>query len=169
MRILAIDPSLNSTGICYAPDAACSVEPPKGFLGVHRLIWLREYTLGLLSSLKPAMVALEGYSYGSKAHSAISLGEWGGMLRVLLYEQGIPVALVPPKSLKQWLAGTGNASKTVMICQATKRSGLDLTTDDEADAWALYAMACEQYGQPIVKMPDRAAARKGVEWPEVVL
>ena len=169
-RILAIDPSLNGTGLCWGQTGGTKqlVVPPKEHAGVKRLKWLRDWFHWRLSTYEWNLVVLEDYSYGSKAASAISLGEWGGILRLMLHELKIPIAFVPPSNLKQWLAGKGNANKETMICQATKRSGLDFTNSDEADAWGLYAMACQHYGAPIVDMPaDRAKALAKIQWPEI--
>lgn len=188
-NMLAIDPSLNGTGLCFMTEfdkltgkpvlTTQHVVPPKEIVGVERLAWLKgqfEWILNVTFAhcncpgwfFDVRLVVLENYSYGSKAASAISLGEWGGILRLMLHELKIPVAFVPPSNLKQWLAGTGKANKETMISQATKRSGLDFTNSDEADAWALYAMACQHYGLPIVGMPaDRAKALAKIQWPEI--
>lgn len=186
-NILAIDPSLNGTGVCFMTDLSRltasgeiqpvlkthHIVPPKGTMGVERLAWLKAKFEWYLNCpgwfMDVQLVVLEDYSYGSKAASAIRLGEWGGILRLMLHELNIPVAFVPPSNLKKWLAGKGNANKETMICQATKRSGLDFANSDEADAWALYAMACQHYGVPIVDMPaDRAQALVKIRWPEIV-
>ena len=167
MRILAIDPSLNGTGLCY-PDGKTANAPKTALKGPLRLWKLRQDLRDTLDSARPDLVVLEDYSYGSKGRSVFQIAEWGGVLRLTLHEMGFPVAFVPPTSLKAWATGKGNANKATMVSEITKRSGQTFATDDQADAWGLWAMASQHYGQPVVKMPqEREKALAKIQWPEV--
>lgn len=167
MRILAIDPSLNGTGLCY-PDGTTRNAPKTDLKGPLRLWRLRQDLRDTLDSARPDLVVLEDYSYGSKGSSVFQIAEWGGVLRLTLHEMGFPVAFVPPTSLKAWATGKGNANKATMVSEITKRSGQTFATDDQADAWGLWAMASQHYGQPVIKMPqEREKALAKIQWPEV--
>lgn len=167
MKILAIDPSLNGTAIC-APNGITWNMPKTDLNGPERLSALRQALRDTLEAQKPDLVVLEDYSYGSKGRSVINIAEWGGVLRLTLHETGLTVALVPPTSLKAWATGKGNAGKAAVVSEVTLRAGRTFATDDQADAWALWAMASQAYGQPVCKMPaDREKALQKVEWPKV--
>lgn len=167
MKILAIDPSLNGTGLC-SPSGLTWNMPKTDLKGARRLLKLEDSLRDALEHAQPDLVVLEDYSYGSKGRSVFQIAEWGGVLRLLLHKQGIPVAFVPPTSLKSWVTGKGNANKATVVSQVTKVSGETFETDDQADAWALWAMASQAYGQPVCKMPaDREKALQKVEWPKV--
>lgn len=60
-----------------------------------------------------------------------------GILKYALLRQArVPVIMVPPKSLKQFATGKGNASKDMMLDAAAKE-GYYPDTTDEADAYFL--------------------------------
>jgi Holliday junction resolvasome RuvABC endonuclease subunit len=102
---------------------------------------------------------------GNRAHQ---IGEWGGVLRLALYDHlAQPIVEVPPSSLKKYLTGRGNADKDLMLSTATRRFDRVLN-NDEADALALWAMAMDAYGHPVIQVPQ--AHRKAldvIQWPQV--
>jgi hypothetical protein len=55
--------------------------------------------------------------------------------------QGVPVG-----TLKKWATGKGSAKKDMMVEAACKRTGLDITDHDQADAVLLALYAAEQEG-----------------------
>ncbi len=164
MNVLGLDLSLTSTGVAHC-DGSSSTWNVK-LLGVNRLISLRDRLVGLLDD-PVDLVVLEGYAFG-RPHHACHLGELGGVIRVTLHEAGVPWAVIPPASLKLYATGRGNASKEEMLVAAVRRLGYQGSSNDEADALWLRAMALDQHGHALVEMPivHRKALAK-VEWPDL--
>jgi Holliday junction resolvasome RuvABC endonuclease subunit len=163
--VAGLDLSLTSTGVATADGAITIV--PKKIGGEARLVWLREEIHVALGPVD--LVVLEGYSFASKFHRAEALGELGGVIRVWLYEHGIPFVVVPPAVLKMYATGKGNAKKDEVLVQAVKASGIEFESGDAADAWWLYAMGMDALGSPVVKLAqDKRRALAKVQWPELV-
>src|SRR5574337_461353 len=112
MKLLAIDPSLNGTGFAYQSEHGIYVGTiePKKLRGPERLAFIRDEVSDLLDHTEATVISYEDYSFGSKGKT-FHIGELGGILKVLAYEKGVDVLLTPPTTLKQFIAGKGNASK----------------------------------------------------------
>ena len=169
-KFVAIDPSLTGTGICTEQQQTLLVSSKLS--GAARLLDLREMISRILGRLcvgspPTNLVILENHSYAS-SNGAHQLGEWGGVLRLLIYELGIPLALVSPNGLKLYATGKHSASKEVVMSEITHRAGRTFATQDEAEAWCLGAMAADFYGFAWVKMPAKnREALEAIDWPEV--
>lgn len=165
--IAAFDLSLTRTGCALSDGSLCSLVPPKASSsGMPRLRWIRAAVLDAVASC--GVVVLEGYSMGqargsSRSHS---LGELGGVVRLALYEAGLPYADVAPASLKRYATGRGNAGKEEVLAAAIRRLEYAGHDNNEADAAWLRMMALDHYGQPCVAVPARQReALAGVPWP----
>lgn len=109
-----------------------------------------------------------------------------GILLDVMERQGRPnedagtlgaTIIVPPKSLKRYVAKSGNASKEYMKERARDYAfpGVDFTptprstamNDNLVDAYGLAAMACRVLGTPVEPSPQRVdpGALSGVWWP----
>lgn len=172
LTIVALDLSLTSTGValwCDPHDHTTTVWCVSA-TGPARLYQLRQKVREV--ALNPAMpadlVVLEGYSFNSKYHRAEAIGELGGVVRLELWERGIPYVEVPPAVLKKYATGRGNASKRDLFGAAVHRFGRQFETDDEADARWLLDMALAHYGLPHVPVPKaQAAVLNKVAWPSL--
>jgi Holliday junction resolvasome RuvABC endonuclease subunit len=164
LRVLGLDPSLTATGIADANGRLLTVTP-RGRRGPQRLAHIRDRVLEQVT-LGADLVAIEGYSYASKGSSAYQLGELGGVIRLALWEAGVPFAEVPPSCLKKYAAGTGNASKDEVLVACVRRLDLEPRSNNESDAAWLRAMALDHFGQPLVTVPKtHRAALDSVTWP----
>ncbi|ODT67551.1 hypothetical protein ABS71_10655 [bacterium SCN 62-11] len=165
--MLAIDPSLRSNGLCI-DDGTTWLLKGDHLAGVQRLRFLRDAVEDVLEDYQPHVVMLEGYAYkGPKAHQ---VGEWGGVLRLLLHEMGRPVVVVAPAKVKGFATGKGNAKKPVVVAAMSAAAGRQFHKDgDEADAFALAGMAMAMVGK---FWWPAAAERLGwiseLPWPRVV-
>ena len=165
MRLVALDLSLTATGVVSANGPSVI----KGYdQGMRRLHSIRQRIFQAVADAD--VVVIEGYSFGSgmRAHT---LGELGGVVRLMLFDNEIPFAVVPPANLKQYACGKGNASKDDVFAAAIRRLDYPGRSKDEADALWLYAMAADHYGllaKPVVPASHRAALQK-VTWPVVGL
>lgn len=174
MRILAFDPSL--TGFGHAGPALHDVGvivPPKGRdRGTDRLIYIRNRIVARIREVgTPDLVVIEGYSFGSAKSSsqAHSTGELGGVLRVQLHELGVPFVEVSPSSRMKYATGKGMAKKEAVLAEVVRRFGYMGSSNDEADAMVLLAMALDAYGLPgAIEMPKvHREGLEGVPWPKV--
>jgi len=84
-------------------------------------------------------IAMEGYAYGARLNRE-KLGELGGVVkltsRLVLYQD--PIA-IPPTTLKQYVTGSGKASKEEMVA-AVQKWEPDITDNNLADAYGLAHM-----------------------------
>lgn len=167
---LALDLSQTSTGVAlwFEGEIPETKVLKNGKEGPERLVWIRDQIRDLTLNWvvrQPNLVILEGYDFGTR-HGAHHAGELGGIVRVDLWEHGIPYVLVSPSQLKKYATGRGNASKSEVLQVAVHRFGRTFKTDDEADARWLLDMALARYGLPHVRMPapNRAVLDK-ITWP----
>lgn len=137
--MIAIDPSLNSTGIAFRHGGGVKTATlkVKKMRGPERLMWIRKSVEHFLDQYPTDTVIYENYSFGSKGRSTFDIGELGGVLKTLCYESGVRVLLVPPATLKLFTAGTGTADKDAMAVAVEERWNRTFDNSDEADAFAL--------------------------------
>ena len=170
-RVVGLDPSLAQFGLAVDGDVQ-TWKPPRGEdRGVERLAWFYDQLTHLCTAHEPSLAMVEGYSYASKASREV-LGELGGIVRLVLYQNGIPFVVVAPKSVKKFTTDNGNAGKDEMVISAVKKWGFEGKTNNEADAWMLHLMGRFQFeGELAVGIDLPLYARKvlaGIEWPELV-
>lgn len=169
MNILAIDLSLSATGVVY-PEGRVETRQwapvPKhkgamtaamaGDLHRDRLNAAEAWFRANMAMNRPTMIAIEGYSYGSKGSSITQLAEVRGLLRFLADSYGVPFVEIDPTTIKMFGTGKGNAGKPEMIANARERFGYDAFDDNAADALILWHLV-HQYldtGQSTVKLPQ---------------
>ena len=68
------------------------------------------------------------------------IGELGGILKLLAWEQGVNLLIVPPSTLKQFITGKGNATKPEMSQALATKYNYDVVQNDECDALCLLLM-----------------------------
>lgn len=87
-----------------------------------------------------AFVAIEGYAYNA-VNQAFSLGEVGGVLRLLVHEEySLSRVDVPPASLKKWATGSSESDKDAMVAAAIA-AGARPEDHNQADAYFLARIA----------------------------
>lgn len=144
LTVIGIDQALRNVGFCVnnVVDEKLTgmvFKEPK-LRGSERLSSLRRRIMPYIRAFRPDLVALEGYAYDAENRLA-DLGEIGGILRVELYDLKIAHIVVPPTTLKQFVTGTGNASKDKMINFVHKHYGYLTNNDNIADAVGLAKFA----------------------------
>lgn len=153
MIIAGIDPSLTGNGICVVDrfcedctDFTITTIGEFGIFGVERLISLRAAVREFLCSRNVETVFLEDYSYGSKGKRLAQLCEWGGVLRMMLFADGIKMYTISPGTLKKFVTGRGQAKKEVMLEQTYRKwkvGSESLKNNDEVDAYCLARFGVE--------------------------
>src|SRR3954470_24748624 len=109
--------------------------------------WVRSQSIaaevGVWLDKKPDAVVIEGYSMQSMYRSGLTtvlLIEIGTLIRQEVYKRGVPWYVVPPKTLKQYATGKGNATKAEVKKAIKARWGFSSPSDDVCDAYVLARM-----------------------------
>lgn len=173
MNVVGLDLSLTATGV--ATEAAVEVLVTADLRGCERLTYIRDQVMLAVGNAytlerEPAradLVVIEGFSYGSKGSSVYEIGGLGWIIRLDLWNAGIPWVEVPPSTLKKYATGHGNAGKGEVLAAAIRRLDYEGHDDNEADALWLRAMALDWYGAGTpVPQAHREALLK-VDWPSL--
>ncbi|PZN09860.1 MAG: hypothetical protein DIU69_08080 [Bacillota bacterium] len=140
---VGIDPSLTrlALAVAGAREETASFHA-RGYSGVPRLRVLRDQALAWIRQHQPSVVVMEGYSMAAKAGRLADLGELGGVLKTALWDEGYreedgTLVVVTPAQLKKFATGRGNAEKAAVVSAVARRWGVEVDTDDEADAYVL--------------------------------
>jgi Holliday junction resolvasome RuvABC endonuclease subunit len=146
-RLLALDVSLNATGIVYPDGRIDCLRPPKTLRGGDRLLWWSTTWAVTLEDARPDRIVIEQPFAGKiRGDSTAKLQHAYGVLlaEIARHCPTTVVTWVPPATLKKAATGKGNASKTEMIAEANRQcrwNTNDIITDDnEADAWLLWTL-----------------------------
>ena len=83
------------------------------------------------------MIAVEGFSYGSRGRGIGFQFGLGYALRIELYKRSIPFLIVTPSQVKKYATGKGNASKDNMILPIYRNWGFEHDSDNVRDAYVL--------------------------------
>lgn len=159
MRIVAFDLSLTSPAVCA--DGRLDTLPTGKLRGHQRLDtildWIVRHVTADGCDRREDLIAIEGYSYGAKGRAFISLAELGGIVRHELHTIGFTYIEIPPACVKKYATGKGNAGKDDVLAAAIRRGGALFTgiTNDEADAFWIWALTCDLIGQPTVGVPKQ--------------
>lgn len=167
MRICGLDLSLTSTGfarIAGGHAVVARLQPGKR-KGHDRL----QYLLGEILDRcdDAALVVIEGPSYGSTGGREHERGGLWWMVAHALWLRRVPYCVIPPAVLKKFAAGSGNASKDLVLASVIRRyPAVPVDGNDTADALALAAAGAHWYGCPLAQVPLlQSAALSKAEWP----
>lgn len=135
---MGLDLSLRATGksVLREDGANVTVVYRNSMKGVPRLSAIHNNVVETARSTKPELVVIEGYSFGS-THRAEAIGELGGVIRLALHVRGHRMLIVPPKTLKKFATGNGNAKKSDMKSKAWSRWQFEGVDDNAVDAFCL--------------------------------
>lgn len=168
--VIGIDPSLTGTGIVVLRNGevelaeATKSRPELGI--IERVKLIRNRILEIEADLSddkgrkyqsPALMVIEGFSYGSKGRSVFDIAYLGWRIREelerLRSEDGTPWIEVPPTQLKKFSTGKGTANKEIILQQVYKRWEYETDNNNIADAFVL-AKIGEAYLQDNYKPDD---------------
>ncbi len=153
--VVGIDPSATGTGVAAIDLEEGTLLSTKrlavGGFGVERLHRIKVALSEWLFSLPPVLhVAMEGYGFNITDSQSHKLGEVGGVIKLLLYQELSAPANYPsfpaPSQVKKYATGKGTAKKEEMLKTVYRKWGVDLATSDEADAYA-----CAQIARGVLK------------------
>ena len=86
------------------------------------------------------MVCVEEFFIGHMG-SAKGLTMLGTVVRMALYERGLPFFIIMPTQLKKYITGKGTGPKGIVIREVFKKWGVDAKDDNQADACVLSHIA----------------------------
>src|SRR5690606_22186242 len=90
---------------------------------------------------KGDVIAIEGFSYGSKGRGVAFQFGYGYAVQIALHKNDFNYLIVPPSQVKKFATGIGNASKESMILPIYKRWGYEHESDNVRDAFILAQIA----------------------------
>lgn len=90
----------------------------------------------------------------ARAYAIKDLAMVHGAVRTMLIEEGVPYLVVPPATLKKYATGKGTSPKPDLRMSLYKRTGLDLSDDNQVDAAWLWALGHDLAGDPVLTMPQ---------------
>ena len=146
-RALGLDLSLTRTGVACADGTLHAVTARATAADrARRLSQIIDQLDPLIARGRPDLAVIEGPAGVKYPATAFVLGELRGAVMLRLFQHAVPFVEIPPKSLKKWATGNGNAGKDEMT-QAAIGAGARIDRDqhDEADAFWLRRLG-EAYG-----------------------
>lgn len=119
MRVLGIDPSVQSTGygvIDYADNSysllECgAIKPPRQLPFLHKINMIRNRLEEIILTHKPEEVAIENPFYAQNVKTAIALGQVRGAVLVAVASQNCPLHEYSALEIKKAVTGYGRADK----------------------------------------------------------
>lgn len=105
----------------------------------QRMIDLTEQVLNHLK--KDDVIAIEGFSYGSRGKGMSFQFGYGYSVQIALYTNDYDYLIVTPSQVKKFATGKGNASKDNMILPIYKKWGYEHESDNVRDAFVLAQIA----------------------------
>ena len=146
MRVLAIDPSLRSTGFAVLERVGGKIRSVEYGLIRNRpdlassscLVAIRDRLAELIHAHEPDSAAIESTIYVQSYKTAITLGAVRGATIVALAERGVPIFEYAPRRVKQAVVGKGAAAKQQVGFMIRAMLGLtENPPPDAADALAI--------------------------------
>lgn len=152
-KIIGIDPSMTATGLAL-PSGSTETIVGKSSEGDRRLLKIRKRLLGAIEAYGPDDLLAVVEDLPTHAQGAGISGMVQGTIRVTLIEAGVPYITVTPASLKTFATGKGNAPKPELRMSLFRRMGIDLSDDNQCDAWWLRAIGHHLTDQPLLTLPQ---------------
>lgn len=171
MRVVGLDFALAITGIAnlYADEGPASCHAYRIRSGQRKGHERLEHLLDrILADAQGAdLVVMEGIAYNAfDAGKALAGGWW--VVKHALWQDGLPVAVVPPASLKSYATGRGDSKKDVVMGEVNGNlfPFAWAPDHDSADATVLAHLGARYLGAPLDHVPlDRQTAMMKAEWP----
>lgn len=170
-RVIGLDLSLTATGLSDGESTRLIKSKGKAGDGLpQRQARLRKLRAEVITHCEgAALVVIEGPAYASQSGHAHDRGGLWWLVVMALGHRGIPVAEVPPATLKKYATGKGSGPKGAMLEAATRRlphvhTGGD---DNAADALWLHAMGLDHLTGLHVVPDAHRVTLDVVRWPAV--
>jgi Holliday junction resolvasome RuvABC endonuclease subunit len=130
--------------------------------GLERLFYIKRRLFSLMQEVSPRVIVFEDYVRGFRASTGrlTDLGEVGGILKLLAYESGADVVVVPGPSLKSIISQRtkGKSDKNDIQHALKNVYGYDVSQPDEADALGLMLIGEKLCGSTELKLDAKRTA-----------
>ncbi|MGW3570172.1 hypothetical protein ACWDSL_40980 [Streptomyces sp. NPDC000941] len=170
LRVIGLDLSLTSTGVCLTNGSTCRVKTRRQD-GDLRLTLIRDLVRAALREVRPHLAVIEDLPKHAKGAGITAMVH--GVVRAELVDAYVPYAVVVPATLKSYACDHGSADKARMAAAAYLATGIEFFDDpggDQCDAWWLRAAGLDWYGHPLFALPQHQRARLSkVRWPSLGL
>lgn len=153
-RVVGLDLSITSTGIADWLGVTWTVRTRR--LGDERLVEIVQVVNVATASVD--LVVIEEAPPGLKGPAIKAIHMVHGAVRLGLIDHCTRYITVNPTTLKAFATGKSSADKTAMAMALFKRTGKELGSSDEVDAWWLRAAGLELLGEPVVELPKAQVA-----------
>lgn len=170
VKILSIDQSLTNTGYTIFSNnrfVRCGSFSTKivnvkcNVCQIERLYEIKQQLNDLIDEFEGFdYCIMESYSYGSNSRSFFQLGELGGVIKMLMYENNIKLVTITPSVAKKYLdmkkefkqgKESGMSNKEITFTAIKEKfQKLDFNNDDEADSF-LFGVILKEYLKYIKK------------------
>ncbi len=147
MRVLAIDPSLRSSGFAVLERSEGAkiraleygtIRNPDKLRTSGCLVAIHEKLAEVISRFQPDCCAVEAIIYVQSYRTAITLGAARGSALLAMAQRGLNIYEYPPARVKQAVVGRGSATKDQVAFMVRALLGLTETPqNDAADALAI--------------------------------
>ncbi len=147
--VVGIDPSLTGTGLAYSGESEKVLTGKAGTLR-GQLLRMRAIADRVAQHTPAgALVVMEGPALGrgAQAWHHVLGGLWW-ILAATVVSRGATLIEVPPKTLKKFATGNGNADKAAMCAAWFEHTGQAITDHDRADALWLRQVGLHLLGDP---------------------
>jgi Holliday junction resolvasome RuvABC endonuclease subunit len=134
MKIMGVDPSINSTGISLPDQTTFSVSPPRPIKGDDRLEYMADHVGLAARTAGAALVVMEDAPTTLLGNALRVLLHLQGALRLELKRNHVPYMILSPSTLKKFATGSGSASKDDMADASRTQLNRIYETNDECDA-----------------------------------
>lgn len=162
--VLGLDISLTSTGLAmvqvdktgWSAECGCVTSKPgtdRTYEAISKRVHIITETLDPFIA-RADLIVVEGPSLAS-VHGYIHTRAWlWGKIFDRCLELGKRTLVLTPAQRCRYATGKGNAHKDAVLAAAIKRwPGVDITSNDEADALILAAIGCRYIDLPIDTVP----------------
>ncbi len=152
MKVLAIDPSLRSTGFAVLEETGKGITPvaygeiknARALAVSGCLVAIHDEIVRLIHVHNPECCAVEAVIYVQSFRTAITLGAARGAAILAAAGRGLPVYEYAPRRVKQAVVGRGAAVKTQVSFMVRALLGLhENPPPDAADALAVGLAHCQ--------------------------
>lgn len=172
-RVLGLDLSLSSTGVC-TPDGSTYRIKTRDKDGDYRLVIIRDRLAADIAAHRPQLAVLEDLPMTANAAGVTGMVQ--GIAREALARAGVPVARIVPATLKSYACDNGRADKRQMAAAAYLHAGAEFPGDlnargeggDMCDAWWCRAAGLDWLAAPLFRLPQAQRDRLAkARWPEL--
>jgi len=141
---LGCDLSLAGSGIVLIDDNYAIIDHvllTSKHTGVERLAYLKYQLSAFLEKYTITFCAVEGGAY-HEIGRIYQIGQWAGVVHLLLFEHNIPFIEVAPLQVKKYVSGKGQkVTKQLVILDVYKNFNVEFRDDNLADAYVLSRIA----------------------------